>query len=405
MKQVAQFETMRFWLTGKNVLVLALVVVALTGMIVYNTIQDQNYWGRGGNYMEELLDEDALILTELEFWRTELKSAEISANIDESVIKPVQEGTDFFRLQHLYNYQQQLLARDYTPEHGRERLALNIQRDQHIFQGLEQGYQFLDSTRPEVLQQISVNEHLLQEEIRPLNSPYEMTGTNFLYQLTSYPWILIIIMALALLNIDIFSGDIDGGAYKVYFSQPIHRQKIYAVKYLIYFANSLIALGGLVILATLATTLVKDFGDINYPIYYFSESFTSLTSTGNPNTFTFLPWFRYMLQALPMYFLLCCFIITVIGFASLLLNNTTNTLSFLICLVFLDTVSRTMFANQAIFYMVWPFTALAVNSVMQGGYSLSALTYSLELSILTIGMLGAGLWVLKKRDLTGGVGQ
>jgi hypothetical protein len=136
------------------------------------------------------------------------------------------------------------MARFHHREEAIERLQLTVERDKHMLQGLEQGYELLDHTPEEVKQRIAINEFILENGLTPLNSPHEMKATNFLTQLINYPWILAILIALALLSIDIFSGDVEGGAYKNLYSQPIARGKIYAAKYLIRFFYSFVVIIG-----------------------------------------------------------------------------------------------------------------------------------------------------------------
>lgn len=398
MKGLIYYEHTRFWRSGKNIVVLLAFAVVLLGLFVFNTILDKSYWSK---QTELLYDELTAINNEISAVEAQTETAERNNPEDTEALEELARQYDYYRSQYLFNYQQRTLARLYSPERAQERIELAIERDKHILKGLEAGYDFLGQTQEQVKQRIGVNEYIIQQEITPLNSPHEMNATNFLSQLTDYPWILAILIALALLSIDIFSGDIEGGAYKHLYSQPINRGRIFAVKYLVRFFYSFIIVTGLIALVFGIVYMLNGLGSTGYPMYYYGESYQSLNTTG---TLAYLPWSEYMLKTIPLYCFLCLFVMLLIGAASLLLQNTGNTLNASFCILVLDFLGRTLFPAESKFYMFWPLTAAGVNRVLQGAYTISALAYLILLSIAAILLFVGGQTVLRKQDLTGGIG-
>lgn len=408
MKRLILFEHLKFWRSRKNTAVLLIFIAALIGMVLFNTAKDKTYWQGQEDYLryEQTLIKNEIALLEAELNSDQRGNSEDAAGEDEQ-LKGLYK---LYREQYLLNYRQQIMAKDYSKGKVgvQERVALWIERDQHLLKGLQAGHNFLEESIVHVNQRLAMNQYLVQEGIEPLSSPYQMTATNFIYQLTDYPWILTILIALALLNIDMFSGDVEGGAYKVLYSQPYRRSRIHAVKFSVHFLNSFAAVALIVLAMFGVMAMSNGLGDIHYPTYYYSESYQALqviSSESAIDSFTFLPWSEYMLKTVPLYFLLCCFIISLIGTASLLLNNTTNGLNILFCLLVLDFISRSLFAKDSGFIMFWPFTASALNSVLKGLYSLSASAYLIWLSVLTVLLFAGSLAILRKRDLTGGISE
>lgn len=398
MKGLIYYEHTRFWRSGKNIVVLLAFVAVLLGLVVFNTILDKSYWSK---QQELLYEELVLINNEISLVEKQIETAERTAPEDTEAMAEFEKQYDFYRSQYLLNYQQRTMARLYSPERALERIELAIKRDQHMLKGLETGYDFLGQTQEQIKQRIAVNENIIQQNIPPLNSPHEMKATNFLYQLTDYPWILAVLIVLALLNIDIFSGDIEGGAYKHLYSQPIKRGRIFAVKYLVRFLYSFILVTGLTALVFGIVFLLNGLGSTNYPILFYGESYQSLGTVG---TFTHLPWSEYMLKIIPLYCILCFFVMTLIGTASLLLQNTGNTLNASFCILVLDFLGRTLFPANSKFHMFWPLTAAGINRVLQGIYTFSASAYLILLSMVSILLFAAGQAVLNRQDLTGGIG-
>ena len=402
MREMIYFESVRFWGAKKTIVVFFVFLIALLSMGAYNMFQDNTFWRK---QVAIIKSESTLISNEIKDLEAQLKSVRDRASDDTETIEALEKQLQFFRTQHLYNYEQGLMAKHYSKDNATARLELWIQRDQHLLAGMDAGLSFLDQTEVEVRQRLSVNQYLVQENITPLNSPYEMTSTNFIYKLTDYPWMLIILFTLTILLIDMFSGDIEGGAYKILYSQPFTRSKIYFMKYLVHSANSVIVITGLIMIVFGIAAIFNGIGNINYPTFYFSGSYDGLvTATASESVLATLPWSTYIIRLLPLYCLEVCFIITAIGTASLLLNNTANALSVIISLLFLDFGFRTLISGENILFSLWPLTASALNNVLQGSYYFSAAAYLVLLGSLTVLLLVTGLVILNKRNLTGGTG-
>lgn len=398
MKKLLLYENTRFWRSTKNILVLLGYVAILVGIIIYNTVLDNNYWRNQKYVYGEEWNAINNIISEVQ---TEAEMAESLNPDDTATLEEIDKKYLFYRYQYLFNSRQRSMAKFYNLERAQERIELELLRDKHMLKGLETGYGFLSHTPEQVKQRIAFNEYILEQELTPLNSPHEMTATNFLIQLLGYPWILAVLIAIALLSIDIFSGDIEGGAYKILYSQPIHRGRIYAVKYLVRFLYSFTIITGLTVLIFGLLILVNGLGSVNYPIHYFQDSFRSLDTAGD---LSFLPWSQYILKAIPLYCFLCLFVMLLIGTASLLLESTGNALNAAFCILVLDFLSRTLFPAESKFYMYWPLTAAEINGVLQGTHTASALAYLTLLSVSVIILFAGGRTILGKQDLTGGIG-
>lgn len=412
MKSLFTFESSRFWRSQKTALVLAVFLIALIGMIIYNVRMDNTYWA---NQHGALRTEKMVITNTSKSLENQIESLERSLAEDSDLeeafesLEELKSHYRFIRRQYLYNYQQELMARAYDREEvdAQTRLELWVERDQHMLDGLKRGHTLPNQTITLVTQRLSANQYLLEQGIEPLHSPYQMTGTNFLYQLTTYPWMLIILMAMAFMTIDMFSGDFEGGFFKVLFSQPFGRGKIFTVKYLVRFSNSFLVITGIVLLAFAVISIFNGLGDTSYPALYYNESFQGIAVNADSgvDTYTFLNWSDYMLRVFPLYFLICFLIVSMVGTASLFLNSSANVVNFLFCLLVLDFIARTLFSLNDKFFMFWPFAAAAINEVLQGQFTLSAVGYIIIHSSLASVFLLASLIILSKRDLTGGVGS
>lgn len=402
--RLIRFVHGKFWREKKTAGVLFLLALALIAMVLYNSAQDKAYWDKYLNYLHQ---EFTLIKNQISYWENEIEALERSESDDEAALERLDQQYWFYRRQYVYNYELQTIVTKIDKGHAtpRQLLAVQVKRDEHILNGMAAGYEYLEENPARVSSRLAINRYLLDEDIEVLHSPYAMTATNFIYHLTSYPWIMIVVVAVSLLNVDMFSADVEGGAYKVLYAQPIQRTRIFAAKCLVHLGNSLAIICGVIVLAFVIISLVNGVGQLNYPVPYYSGSFQTMGTQYSQDTASFLPWWNYFLRTIPSFLMVCGFTLIFAGFASLVLNSTAAAMNFLICMLFLDINARILFAQGSIFFAFWPFAAVDINKVMEGLHSLSSLAYLAMLTGLAVILFTAGRLLLKRKDLTGGLGQ
>lgn len=393
------FEGRRFWKPKKTRVIILLLIITLVTFIVFNIVQDKLYWIKQA---ADLTIERVVIESEVKRVNNELLLLKESMPDNLEAAKNVEKQLDFLTNRRYYNIQQINYTKHNNKDNAMARVELWLESDRHLLSGIEAGFPLEEMgfkiSGAEIPQRISVNEYLIQQKVQPLNSPYEMTATNFIYKLFDYPWIAIILLPLFLLNIDIFSADFDGGAYKVLYSRHFSRRGIYFVKSIVRYVYSMLIVSCLLAIAFCLIGALNGYGEAGYPISYLS-SFHQLTATGSQ---VLLPWIEYFYRAISLYLIVCSFIIILTGTISLLTKDTLGTLSVSICILFLDYSLRTVFNNESSIYMFWPLAPSVINNVLQGAYRLSALAYLVLLIATTIVLLAVGLCVIVKQDLKGG---
>lgn len=408
MKALFKFEGRVFCYTKKNLAVLLAFILALSFMVVYNIVRDNNYWSA---MVKQLDHERALAASEERDVQDELENTREQKKINpqpylDERIDFLKEKLSFIKEQRFFCLQQREIAKVYSKEKVWEMLELWIDRDIHLLSGLEQGLIDAESRvfqEPLVIQErLAVNQALLQGKVLPLNSPYEMKATNFLYSLISYPWCLIPVIVLALLSIDLFSGEFEGGAYKVLYSQAPRRSLIHSVKFAFRIGVSFFAVTGLIAAAFGLLSLLKGLGETSYPIFYANGSYTIWATKAAVSLRPIIAWQAFMARGAPLYLALSLFIPVLTGTLSLLLATGVNTLSAVISLFFLDYSFRLLFNGSDTFNRVWPLAAMYIKDVLQGYYAGTALNYVVLLSAFSLLLLLMGLAALAFQNLEGG---
>lgn len=392
-----RFERKKIWLTRKTLVVFCLLLLAFIVMVVINNNKDKNYWRGGGDIgYEDMFAQSSYSRVKAEYLGTEQNTVAGIEARDE-----LKKQFEFYRSQHLYIYQLSSIGKGTIERTAEEMLGLYIEKDRHLLWGIEEeGYDYLDQTPEAVRQRLAVCEYMLDNGIEPLHSPYEMNATNFLTQLFSYPWVLIFFAAIILINVDMFSKEIDGGAYKTVYAQPWERGKVFWAKHASHILITVSGLIACILLAFLLITLWQGFGDPGYPQFYNSQSFRSPWSAGI-NVSTFLPWLAYLPKVVLLFLAATTMSTIFIGTLSQFLRSTSNTLSFSLVLLFFTILFRTIFPITSSFFSFWPFTAFEANLVLTGTYNLSAVAYLVQLALLSILFFFLGQYALKKHNFHG----
>lgn len=394
-----RFEFKKIFLSKKTGIVFLLLLCALLAMVAINVRKDRTYWFGGGDIgTEEMLVQNSYYLIKGEYSATGNTTEE-----DIEARERLEKHFKFYRAQYLYIYQLRLVGKKVIEAPPNEILRLYIEKDRDLLAGIEDdGYDYFGQTPALVRQRLAANEYMWDNDIEPLNSPYEMKGMNFLSQLFNYPWFLLFFAAVALLNVDMFSKETDGGAFKILYSQPWGRRKVFWAKIISHFLVTMAITLASVLFVFLLVTFTNGFGASSYPMFYYSQSFRSLSpSLINESASIFIPWLSYFPRGLLVFFTAVTTTTVLIGVFSSLLGNTSNALGFSFILLFFNVLFRTIFPTTSLFYSFWPFSALEVNQVLTGAYTLTAMGYLLQLFLLAIGFCMLGAHTLHKRNFHG----
>lgn len=111
-----------------------------------------------------------------------------------------------------------------------------------------------------------LNNYLLEHNIEPLLSPNYPSASNLIYLLNSKEAMLIMMILFVVSIVDIFSGEIESGAYKLTYTSPYSRIQIIQAKILV----SLIFVSILYILipvfVLIISSIITGYGSLEYPI-------------------------------------------------------------------------------------------------------------------------------------------
>lgn len=211
-------------------------------------------------------------------------------------------------------------------------------RNENLIIGYQKGYIYIYSQSTEsrikdLENEINLNTILLEKNTEPLLSPYYPSAFNLIYLLHSKEVMLILMILFVVSIIDIFSSEIESGAYKITYTMPFSRVQIIQSKILV----SSIFVSFLYIIVPafmfLISSIITGFGSSVYPV---------LVNT--LGLFQIIPVIQFILLSLIYYWFQLIFFVFLCSLVFIILKESTSMLSILsgiFLMTFLINVNRT----------------------------------------------------------------
>ena len=114
--------------------------------------------------------------------------------------------------------------------------------------------------------EIVLNNYLLEHHIEPLLSPYYPSASNLIYLLNTKEVMLIMMILFVVSIVDIFSGEIESGAYKLTYTSPYSRIQIIQAKILV--SSIFVSLLYIIVpvFVFIISRFITGYGCLQYPI-------------------------------------------------------------------------------------------------------------------------------------------
>ncbi|WP_159436084.1 ABC transporter permease subunit [Anaerosalibacter sp. Marseille-P3206] len=357
MKSLLVFERKKFWRKSTifTIIFFAIILSLSVLLLQYQNLKSvQEY--KENLSMESFEIENRVKSLKNQIYMTEdaIKEEMANKNADEEFIEQLNEQKEEL-LKTLDIYEKLLeydkeLQRNYDKP---ERLSIEIKRRKFQLDNFEliskNSYILVDVSEKQLTQDLNRLKYLRDNNIVPLESPFEATGQNFLLLQIQYPFSLIWAILLILLFYDMYSLDFETGAYKSLYTKEYRRNKIFNSKCLFSILNALVISIILLGMSTIVATLVNGFGSTIYPVEYGETSM--------------VPWSSAITQMTPAIILGIVFTISLTLLLSQIFKNGANIIIIMISLFIMDYSFREVFLEQSLFWRIWPFSFLNLKAV------------------------------------------
>lgn len=209
-------------------------------------------------------------------------------------------------------------------------------------------------------------EYLLEHDILPLKSQYDVVFTNYLVLLFSYPFSIFWMFIIIFLSCTVFTRDYESGFYKTIYSNKFSRMNIYFTKWVATVLFIFILILTQLLFSFLLITIKNDFGSWIYPIRVKSD----------------IVAFKNVLdKIIPNILISILFYITFVILTSIIIKKTDETLIIISVLLIIDTSFRQMIPMENNFWNYWIFSSLNSFGSLINGFAVNLFFYLILLIV------------------------
>lgn len=220
-------------------------------------------------------------------------------------------------------------------------------------------------------------------------NPYTNTGIFSVTKLLDNNIILFIFLIFTFISLDLFLSEVDEGSYKVAYTQPYERRKIFFSKIVAMALFLTITLLLILGINFLINTILNGPGDFNEP--YIASGNISKISLNNENIeFKIMLISKSILLKVVLFIVVIIFNISFISMLSIFTDSTAKTVGIEIALILLCLLFREFLSPDSIIHAITPFSYIFTEDILIEKYNTNyilgiLLNLSLSAILLTIG--------------------
>lgn len=380
------FEIKKLFKDIKNILCIIFFIIFMIGFIYVNSQIDNK---RKIEWKDNLNNQSMFISNEIsEFTKVQQK---ILPKKDSKLDKQIKFLTE-------HNSIMSDIITAYNNKNLNGYLNKTKELDKHSIEGLNQNLKFNNIKSMQYYEQhIKKIDIMLKKSITPIFEENSMEGYNFLRLCSSNVVILILIVVMLNFTIECFSSEYEKKTYKLLFTQPISKTKIFFSKF---FARLIVSFAILILVILtlfLILGLKNGFGNIEYP--------TEMYVNGK---LVFVSLQEYLKKSIPTLLTCLFFIFSFCIFVSSIFNTTSIGLSFTILISVTLLCLGKIIKNLVPFI---PFSYIKINDflcssdfVLKKSSILSPNTFVFPnniyyLLIISIIFVSSSIVILNKKDI------
>lgn len=400
MHKLMNCEFNKFTKSKKNKLMLLVLIIYFISLMIIYTIANGKYFSKLERYMEEQQLHAEGHIRVINFQKQANEDQHLEYEID-----PLE--LEFWNIEKITSIQLKHLYKTNKNEDLKRILRVEIEKYENLLDGVEKGFiskASLDAREQsvsELKKQIILNNYLLENDIVPLESPYKLTGINFLVLLLKDANPMIIIILLSLFCIDVFLNEMEEGSYKLHFTQPFTRKKIFISKITTAILFTIGIVFALILIMFIILSLINGVGSGDYP-QTIAESnilFFLGNNLGNLNNIEITSSIHYIVLGHIMLLVLVISITIITLAISIFTNSSSSTLGILTSIFMMSFVLNTFGEEESLINLFYPLSYLNIDAVLNAQVKSSYLLGLIVNLLICIILIILSYKVLMKRDL------
>lgn len=384
MGTLLKFEFKRFWKNRKNYFLLLGMFLVIAFLIILFSFLDKQYQNMEIN---NLNNEKAIVQNNIRIINSAIDVYRELENKDkeyeEDKIKRLTEIKELMVQWNSVLIEIYSLRRDQV-----KRLPYEISRNEIILRGYEEElieYRLISIIENDIdilEEEIKIKRYLLEHNIRPLSSPYEVNMQNFISRFLSYPFSLIWVLVILISCFDIISEDFSCGTYKVLYSEKYTRRKIYFSKNISGIINSGLLYMLLMLIVFIYFLFNKSLGNFNYPVYV---PFKGV-----------IPYKNVLLMQIPFILFSWLTIVSLVNLIGIIMKEYLNVILILLTILIFDFILRDLLSISNIIWKLWPLSGLELNIFFNATKSVLVLIVFIVIQAIWLALFN--IYAVKKLD-------
>lgn len=246
-------------------------ILLLVGMCLFTTIA----WGN--NQKDQNYEED-----QVQIFDGEAEYASTQSNTLALLMRGQKNDKMQQEIEYWWKYQDTCLdmKRYYSDPsiwNSKEFFQKRILHDQTMLEGIKAGYRMpihdtMDKQIADLNERITLDTYMMEHDITPYHSPYAMNISNFFVHVFEGNTAIIIVFLLFILLYDLYSKEFQNGAFKMMFTLPYARKKLYLSKVFSSMLHTLIYLFLTLFPVCVILGILHGSGSLIYPVWVGKDS-------------------------------------------------------------------------------------------------------------------------------------
>lgn len=404
MSRLGRFECKKSFMSAKNLLLFALLIVSVLALLIPGTITYQKEQNKRRKSYSEL----STAGWGSEDWGAAIRMSQLLNLYPNINTRPaeIEAELEVWRKDSHYSAARRVYMRWIGEDRWRDAVQAAIDQDTNIRDAMAAG--IIDARlggNAETLQdldnRIRKNQYLLDHDVRIISENTDMTGLFFLRTMfqTLFPILFtgVIVAAAA----DCVASERDTGSFKFLLLQPIPRRRIFGTKLAVSLLHTLFLTAVPLLFGFLSAALINGMGSAAYPIAYCGDSYCGLLNTGyETGAVSYIGLSDWLIRLFP---LLLCYLLFLTAFAlfvSVAAKSGITALTVTITTTLVASVMRPYLTSIPVFSAIWPFSYADPSAVLSGEMQTTALFGVIVLLVFSILLILGSFAMLCREDVT-----
>jgi len=206
-------------------------------------------------------------------------------------------------------------------------------------------------------------QHLVDVDVQPMLNIYQLDGANGMVLFLKGGNLIIFMLLIALFSVDVYLKEVTEGSYKLSFTQPHERRRIFLSKAVVItgVSTGLILLSG--VLNFIIYTIIGGIGNWQYPMMA-KESLMGLSLNSLASDLLILPLWQYVFMGFMLLIPITLFTVMLILYVSIVTDSNSKTIGMMVVVIFMSFAFGSFLSEGSAINLWYPHSYLFSEKVI-----------------------------------------